>query len=61
MPPTLEVSEEIAAGWRSGAVESPAGPVLGAYVESEITMTGPGHSGKCGTACTGSQPTIYCC
>ncbi|WP_283134911.1 DUF6229 family protein [Rhizohabitans arisaemae] len=61
MPPTVELSEKIVAGWRTGDVEGPAGPVLGAYVESEITMTGPGQSGRCGTECTRSRPTIFCC
>ncbi|WP_283134913.1 DUF6229 family protein [Rhizohabitans arisaemae] len=60
MPPTLELSEEIVAGWRSGAVEGPAGPVLGVYAEHEITMTWPPISGRCGSICTGSR-TNPCC
>ncbi|WP_283134917.1 DUF6229 family protein [Rhizohabitans arisaemae] len=60
MPPTLELSEEIVAGWRSGEVEGPAGPVLGAYAESEITMTWPPVSGYCGSVCTGSS-RYDCC
>ncbi|WP_283134912.1 DUF6229 family protein [Rhizohabitans arisaemae] len=60
MPPTLELSEEIVAGWRSGAVDGPAGPVLGAYVEAEITMTWPPQSGRCGTDCTNSGRRLCC-
>ncbi|MFI6600548.1 DUF6229 family protein [Nonomuraea sp. NPDC050536] len=62
MTVTLERAEEIIAAWRAGGEEdSPVGPLLpGTYVESEITMTGPGYSGRCGTACSGSY-TRYCC
>ncbi|MBB5079224.1 DUF6229 family protein [Nonomuraea sp. NPDC050547] len=62
MTVTLERAEEIILAWRTGEEpDSPVGPLLpGMYVESEITMTGPGHSGKCGTACSGSR-TRYCC
>ncbi|MFI6499547.1 DUF6229 family protein [Nonomuraea typhae] len=62
MTVTLERAEEIIAAWRAGEEsDSPVGPLLpGLYVESEITMTGPGHSGRCGTACSGSR-TRMCC
>ncbi|MEV0583992.1 DUF6229 family protein [Nonomuraea sp. NPDC050310] len=62
MTVTLDRAEEIIAAWRAGEEpDSPAGPLLpGLYAESEITMTGPGYSGKCGTACSGSY-TRYCC
>ncbi|WP_283134916.1 DUF6229 family protein [Rhizohabitans arisaemae] len=61
MPPTVEVSEEIVAGWRSGEVEGPAGPVLpGTYAESEITMPSALRTRTCGTVCSIS-PTRMCC
>jgi hypothetical protein len=62
MTVTLERAEEIIAAWRSGEEpDSPAGPLLpGTYAESEITMTGPDYSGRCGTGCTGSR-TYQCC
>ncbi|MDP9864480.1 MULTISPECIES: DUF6229 family protein [Streptosporangium] len=67
MSVTIEKAEEIIAAWRAGEEpgdgwDSPAGPLLpsGEYAESEITMTGPPISGRCGTACTAS-PTRYCC
>lgn len=60
---TLELvkAEEIIAAWRAGAeADNPAGPIFGGeHTEADITMTGPGHSGRCGTACSGSS--IYQC
>lgn len=61
---TLELAraEEIIAAWRSGAdlEGNPAGPLFsGEHTEADVTMTGPGHSGRCGTACSGSS--IYAC
>jgi uncharacterized protein DUF6229 len=61
---TIELirAEEIIAAWRSGATDdSPAGPLFtgGKHTEADITMTGPGQSGRCGTACSGSS--IYQC
>jgi hypothetical protein len=61
---TLELAraEEIVAAWRSGAdvASNPAGPLFGGeHTEADITMTGPGQSGRCGTACSGSS--IYQC
>ncbi|WP_283134915.1 DUF6229 family protein [Rhizohabitans arisaemae] len=60
MSPTPRLSEEIVAGWRSGDVEGPAGPVLGAYAESEITMDGSALSGRCGSICTWSMIRACC-
>jgi hypothetical protein len=61
---TLELikAEEIIAAWRAGETDdSPAGPLFtgGEHTEADITMTGPGQSGRCGTACSGSS--IYQC
>ncbi len=61
---TLELvrAEEIIAAWRAGDTDdSPAGPLFtgGEHTEADITMTGPGQSGRCGTACSGSS--IYMC
>jgi hypothetical protein len=62
---TLELmrAEEIVAAWRAGEsdVDNPAGPLFtgGEHAEADITMTGPGQSGRCGTACSGSS--IYSC
>jgi hypothetical protein len=62
---TLELmrAEEIVAAWRSGGaeVENPAGALFsaGEHTEADITMTGPGQSGRCGTVCSGSS--IYQC
>jgi hypothetical protein len=61
---TIELTraEEIVAAWRGGAeVDNPAGALFsgGEHVEADITMTGPGQSGRCGTACSGSS--IYQC
>jgi hypothetical protein len=62
---TLELvrAEEIVAAWRAGLAtdDNPAGPLFsgGEHAEADITMTGPGQSGRCGTACSGSS--IYQC
>ena len=61
---TLELTrvEDVIAAWRSGAEldDNPAGPLFsGEHTEADITMTGPGQSGRCGTACSGSS--IYQC
>lgn len=61
--PTLVRPEEIIAGWLTGdGDDNPAGPVFtgGEHTEADITMTGPGESGRCGTVCTGSS-RIPCC
>ncbi|WP_343950122.1 DUF6229 family protein [Nonomuraea longicatena] len=61
MTVTRERPEELVAAWRTGEHDSPAGPLLpGPYTESEITMTGLGQSGQCGTVCSGSR-TRPCC
>lgn len=62
---TIELvrAEELVAGWRSGEFDdNPAGPVFigGRHAEADITMTGTGGSGRCGTVCTGSM-TNDCC
>lgn len=62
---TLELidAEEIVAGWRAGeAADNPAGPLFtsGRHAEADITMTGPGESGRCGTGCTHSGNRICC-
>lgn len=49
--------------WLAGdGDDNPAGPVFtgGEHTEADITMTGPGTSGRCGTACSGSQG-YECC
>jgi hypothetical protein len=48
--------------WRTGAADSPAGPVYssGVYAQSEITMTGRILTAYCGTDCSYSH-TRYCC
>jgi len=61
---TLELirAEEVIAAWRAGDTDdNPAGPLFtgGEHTEADITMTGPGQSGRCGTACSGSS--IYQC
>lgn len=61
---TIELikAEELAAAWREGDLDdSPAGPIfIGRHYEADITMTGPGVSGRCGTVCTGSG-SYECC
>lgn len=62
---TLELvrAEEIIAAWRNGENldDNPAGPLFsGEHTEADITMTGPGQSGRCGTACSGSSQ-YQCC
>jgi Family of unknown function (DUF6229) len=57
-------AEELVAAWRVGDadVDNPAGPLFsgGEHAEADITMTGPGQSGRCGTACSGSSK-YQCC
>jgi hypothetical protein len=62
---TLELvkAEELVATWLTGdSDDNPAGPLFtgGEHTEADITMTGPGTSGRCGTACTGSS-RYQCC
>jgi hypothetical protein len=61
---TIELirAEEIAASWREGELDdNPAGPIFtGRHFEADITMTGPGYSGRCGTACSGSSRYMCC-
>jgi hypothetical protein len=61
--PTVELvrPEELVAMWLAGE-DGPAGPVFtgGEHTEADITMTGPGQSGRCGTACSGSS-SYRCC
>lgn len=62
---TLELmkADELVAMWLAGAGDdNPAGPLFtsGEHTEADITMTGPGQSGRCGTACTGSSK-YQCC
>jgi hypothetical protein len=62
---TLELlrPEDVVAAWLAGdSDDSPAGPVFsgGEHTEADITMTGPGQSGRCGTACSGSSK-YQCC
>lgn len=62
---TLELvkAEELVAMWLAGdGDDNPAGPLFtgGEHTEADITMTGPGSSGRCGTACTGSS-RYQCC
>lgn len=54
--------EDVVALWLDGGDGSPAGPVFtgGKHVEADITMTDPGQSGRCGTACTGSSRWECC-
>ncbi|GII87872.1 hypothetical protein Ssi03_58620 [Sphaerisporangium siamense] len=62
MPVTTERSEEIIAAWRSGADvdgwENPAGPLLSAYAESDLTTAFV--ETRRATACSGSF-THPCC
>lgn len=55
-------AEETVAAWRAGLGEdNPAGPLFpGEHTEADITMTGPGQTGRCGTACSGSTE-FECC
>jgi Family of unknown function (DUF6229) len=61
---TLELvkAEELVAMWLTGDGDNPAGPLFtgGEHTEADITMTGPGQSGRCGTACSGSAK-YQCC
>jgi len=67
--PTIapERAEQIVAAWRDSVVpadgwENPSGPLYpsGKYAEADITMTWPGSTAQCGTACTYSA-TRQCC
>jgi hypothetical protein len=68
---TPERAEEIIVGWRRGideeGLESPAGPLfVGGYAESEITMTGGGHtpltaSATCPSAIVITEPLCPPC
>ncbi len=59
---TIELmkAQETVAGWRTGGLDNPAGPVLGRHAAADITMTALAYSGVCGTACSGSS-RHYCC
>jgi hypothetical protein len=61
---TIELirAEEIAAAWREGEIDdNPAGPIfIGRHYEADITMTGTGGSGMCGTVCSGSYRAMCC-
>ncbi|HEX9993787.1 MAG TPA: DUF6229 family protein [Acidimicrobiales bacterium] len=66
--PTLEMTEEIVARWRSEAGDdNPAGPLFsGRYAEVELAEPMAAATlrcetfGQCGTACTGSYPNQCC-
>ena len=55
--PNAEIVEQ----WRSGADDSPAGPLFasGPFAEADITTAGCGIT-TCGTQCSAS-PTRTCC
>jgi len=62
---TVELTKpaDVIATWLAGdGDDNPAGPVFtgGEHTEADITMTGPGQSGRCGTACSNSRG-VQCC
>jgi hypothetical protein len=61
---TLEMAriDDVVAAWRRGEeLDNPAGPLFsGEHTEADITMTGPGYSGRCGTVCSGSSINQCC-
>jgi hypothetical protein len=58
----LERPEEIVARWRTGAADSPAGPLFigGRYAEAELIEPARLETQQPCSACTASR-TVFCC